>query len=146
MSARLSLRNDFSEQFTKIIHVVVFENANRCTGQSCAENNGSVVQFVRDNQTALEYCVRKPSTCHGVPFRRLTLPTSAGMVVELVANPMLTTIASSLPTKRAVRLSSSACIWSDPASARVLADARPCLRVDVSTASAHGPRFWAKPR
>lgn len=73
------------------------------------------------------------------------LLTRAGMVVELVAKPIETTMASSLPTKRATSCSNS--LWTSlpPASARVLQVTLPRRRVASSTASAQGPEDWAKP-
>ena len=77
---------------------------------------------------------------------RQPLPTRAGMLVELVANPIDVMSASSLPTNLAT--SSSAWTWrsSVPASRRAPAAETPYRRMDSSTASAHPPVAAANPR
>ena len=79
-------------------------------------------------------------------YRVLTLLTRQGIVVEFVANPMETTIASSFPTKWATCFSRWRWMSSVPASIRVLELLMPYSVTHNSTLSAQYPSFCANPK
>lgn len=74
-------------------------------------------------------------------YERPTLSTSAGIVVEFVAKPMLITIAASFPTNLATNFSIVSWISIVPASERGLPEVIPYSFTCVSTALAQGPVF-----
>ena len=146
MSSRLAIDHSFSQHYLQTLHVyiqeqlngssilrpemsgcllltIVFEHLDSGPRYPGSQDEGGVVQLITHNQVTLAtqtvggyFGDSNPSTSDP---SRLTLPTRAGMLVELVAKPIPKQREAGLPTNSATNFSNSLWMVRVPADRRI---------------------------